>query len=82
MHSPEPPPLSGIIKVMPTDQSIAAIYQRMNEKHQLEKISQSGLMQSFGVTCIMQTERLMAGISYQHVLSYNLSFVCFKCSFT
>lgn len=37
MHSPEPLPLSEIIKVMPTDQSIAAIYQRMNEKQQLEK---------------------------------------------
>lgn len=37
MHSPESLPLSEIIKVMPTDQSIAAIYQRMNEKHQLEK---------------------------------------------
>lgn len=37
MHSPEPLPLSEIIKVMPMDQSIAAIYQRMNEKHQLEK---------------------------------------------
>ena len=32
MHSPEPLSLSEIIKVMPTDQSIAAIYQRMNEK--------------------------------------------------
>lgn len=37
MHSPEPLPLSEIIKVMPTDQSIAAIYQRMNEKQRLEK---------------------------------------------
>ncbi len=37
MHSPEPLSLSEIIKVMPTDQSIAAIYQRMNEKQQLEK---------------------------------------------
>ena len=37
MHSPEPLPLSEIIKVMPTDQSITAIYQRMNEKNRLEK---------------------------------------------
>lgn len=37
MHSPEPLSLSEIIKVMPTDQSIAAIYQRMNEKKRLEK---------------------------------------------
>lgn len=37
MHSPKPLPLSEIIKVMPTDQSITAIYQRMNEKHRLEK---------------------------------------------
>lgn len=37
MHSPEPLPLSEIIKVMPTEQSITAIYQRMNEKHRLEK---------------------------------------------
>ena len=37
MHSPEPLPLSEIVKVMPTEQSIAAIYQRMNEKNRLEK---------------------------------------------
>ena len=37
MHSPEPLPLSEIIRVMPTDKSIAAIYQKMNEKNRLEK---------------------------------------------
>lgn len=36
MHSPEPLSLSEIIKTMPTDKSIAAIYQRMNEKQRLE----------------------------------------------
>lgn len=29
--------LSEIINVMPTDKSIAAIYQKMNEKNKLEK---------------------------------------------
>lgn len=37
MHSPEPLSLSEIIKIMPTDRSIAAIYQRMNDKSRLEK---------------------------------------------
>ncbi len=37
MHSPEPLSASEIIKTMPTDKSIAAIYQRMNEQQQLEK---------------------------------------------
>lgn len=37
MHSPEPLSSSEIIKTMPTDKSIAAIYQRMNEKNRLEK---------------------------------------------
>lgn len=37
MHSPEPLSSSEIIKTMPTDKSIAAIYQRMNEKQRLEK---------------------------------------------
>lgn len=37
MHSPEPLSLTEIIKVMPTDQSITAIYQRLNEKARLEK---------------------------------------------
>ena len=37
MHSPEPLSLSEIINVMPTDKSIAAIYQKMNEKNKLEK---------------------------------------------
>ena len=32
MHSPEPLSLSEIVKIMPTDKSIAAIYQRMNDK--------------------------------------------------
>lgn len=37
MHSPEPLSSSEILKTMPTDKSIAAIYQRMNEKNRLEK---------------------------------------------
>lgn len=37
MHSPEPLSSSEILKIMPTDKSIAAIYQRMNEKNRLEK---------------------------------------------
>ncbi len=37
MHSPEPLSLSEIISTMPTDKSITAIYQKMNEKQRLEK---------------------------------------------
>lgn len=37
MHSPEPLSSAEIIKVMPTDTSIAKIYQKMNEKSRLEK---------------------------------------------
>ena len=37
MHSPEPLSSSEILKTMPTDTSITAIYQRMNEKNRLEK---------------------------------------------
>jgi hypothetical protein len=37
MHSPEPLSASEILKVMPTDQSIADIYQRMTYKEKLEK---------------------------------------------
>lgn len=37
MHSPEPLSFSEILKTMPTDQSINAIYQRMNEKARIEK---------------------------------------------
>lgn len=37
MHSPEPLSLSEILKTMPTDKSIAAIYQKMNEKQRLER---------------------------------------------
>lgn len=37
MHSPEPISASEILKVMPTDKSIAAIYQKMNERKRLEK---------------------------------------------
>ena len=35
------------------------------------RVFQSGVMQLFGATYIMWIERLMAGISHQHVLSYN-----------
>ena len=37
MHSPEPLSLSEIVKIMPTDKSITARYQRMNDKSRLEK---------------------------------------------
>lgn len=37
MHSPEPLSSSEILKKMPTDRSIAAIYQRMNEKNRIDK---------------------------------------------
>ena len=36
-HSPEPLSSSELLKVMPTDRSIAAIYQKMNERNRLEK---------------------------------------------
>ena len=36
MHSPRPLPATEILKVMPTDKSIAAIYNRMNSRGQLE----------------------------------------------
>ena len=36
-----------------------------------KRVFQSGVMQLFGATYIMWIERLMAGISHQHVLSYN-----------
>lgn len=36
-----------------------------------KRVSLSGVMQLFGVICIKWIERLMAGISHQHVLSYN-----------
>ena len=32
MHSPRPLPVSEILKVMPTDKSIAAIYQKIFER--------------------------------------------------
>lgn len=37
MHSPEPLSPSEILNTMPTDKSINAIYQRMNERSRLEK---------------------------------------------
>ena len=82
MHSPEPLSLSEIVKIMPTDKSIAAIYQRMNDKSRLEKslsvwgdAIQSGVMPLFGVTYIKWTKCLLTGISHQHVLSYNPLFL-------
>lgn len=43
MHSPEPLCVSDILKVMPTDKSIAEIYKRMDAKEKLEKsLSQWG----------------------------------------
>ena len=37
MHSPNPLSASELLKIMPTDQSIAKIYQEMNERDELEK---------------------------------------------
>lgn len=63
MHSPEPLSLSEIINVMPTDKSIAAIYQKMNEKNKLEKVFLVGAMPLYGVIYIIMTERLLNGIN-------------------
>ncbi len=37
MHSPEPLSTSELLRTMPTDKSIAAIYQKLNERSRLEK---------------------------------------------
>ena len=37
IHSPEPLYLSEIIKIMSTDKSIPAMYQRINNKSRIEK---------------------------------------------
>ena len=36
MHSPDPLPAAEILRVMPTDRSIAAIYERLGERERLE----------------------------------------------
>ena len=36
MHSPDPLPAAEILRVMPTDKSIAAIYERLGERERLE----------------------------------------------
>lgn len=36
MHSPDPLPAAEILRVMPTDRSIAAIYERLDERDKLE----------------------------------------------
>lgn len=36
MHSPDPLPAAEILRVMPTDKSIAAIYERLSERERLE----------------------------------------------
>ena len=36
MHSPDPLPAAEILRVMPTDRSIAAIYERLDERQKLE----------------------------------------------
>ena len=47
-----------------------------------KRVFQSGVMQLFGATYIMWIERLMAGISHQHVLSYNPNISLFLFNFT
>ena len=36
MHSPDPLPAAEILRVMPTDRSIVAIYERLDERQKLE----------------------------------------------
>ena len=36
MHSPDPRPAAEILRVMPTDKPIAAIYERLSERERLE----------------------------------------------
>jgi len=65
MHSPNPVLTSEILKVMPTDQSIAKIYQDMNEREKLI----CGAMQLFGENDINHQITLFIGISHQLFLS-------------
>ena len=36
MHSPDPLPAAEILRAIPTDRSIAAIYERLDERQKLE----------------------------------------------
>ena len=77
MHSPEPLSPSEILNTMPTDKSINAIYQRMNERSRIEKASLFGVTRLYGVSSIIMINHSTNGTSHQHVLSYNPSFI--KC---
>ena len=53
MYSLHPLPYKGILKVMPTDKSIAKIYKEISERQILEKKSLHGEMQLSGVIYII-----------------------------
>lgn len=53
MYSLHPLPYKGILKVMPTDKSIAKIYKEISERQILEKKSLHGEMQLYGAIYII-----------------------------
>jgi transposase len=71
MHSPRPLPVSEILKVMPTDKSIAAIYQKILNARNVLHLSLHGEMLWYGESCTSRLNFRIIGTSDQHVLSYN-----------
>ena len=72
MHSPEPLSANEIIKVMPTDKSIAEIYRKMFAKMKPDSIIPLiGVMQWYGASSTTQINIQKSGTNHQRFLSYN-----------
>ena len=75
MHSPDPLPAAEILRVMPTDRSIAAIYGRLDERQKLE-----GTIPRWGDAIVWselhnsEPYRDGLGLVLTHFLSYNPPF--------
>ena len=70
-HSPDPLPAAEILRVMPTDRSIAAIYDRPGERQRLEgTIPQRGGAPSCGRSSTTRSPIAWTGTSRTHILSY------------
>lgn len=75
MHSPEPLPATEMLRVMPTDRSIAEIYERLDERERLE-----GTIPRWGMrSCVRSSTGAnptgRTGTGRTHILSFNPAYI-------
>ena len=76
-HSPDPLPAAEVLRVIPTDESIAAVYDRMEGRKRVGGQSPVGATPSCGPSCTTRSRAAWIGtrrVAVTHFMSYKLLF--------